>query len=99
MIQPTIGRVVWYYPHGATQVQAGEQPHAALVAYVHGDRCINIGYFDQNGNARNATSITLVQDDDQLPEHGFCCWMPYQKGQAAKTEALEAQAACFQKTA
>jgi hypothetical protein len=89
VITPTVGRVVWYFPNGKTQHDAGEQPHSASVAYVHGDRCINIGYFDQNGFAKNATSVTLVQDGDELPEYGFCCWMPFQKGQAAKTEAAE----------
>ncbi len=91
MIKPTIGRVVWYYPHGKTQVDAGEQPHAGIIAYVHSDTMLNIGYFDQNGVAESSTSVQLVQDGDLIPESGFCCWMPYQKGQAAKTEALEAK--------
>lgn len=84
MIPPTVGRVVWYYKHGKTQKDAGEQPHAALVAYVHSDTYVNLAYFDQNGNAANASSVQLVQEGDTIPEHGFCCWMPYQIGQAKK---------------
>jgi hypothetical protein len=89
MISPTIGRVVWFYEHGATQLQANEQPCSAQVAYVHSDRCINIGYFDHNGVAKSQTSVPLLQDDDDAPAGFFCMWMPYQKGQAAKAEALE----------
>ena len=37
---------------------------------------------------------TMWQDDEAKPEGmPFACWMPYQKGQAAKTEALEAKVA------
>lgn len=51
---------------------------------------INIAFFDQNGVAHNATSVALLQDDDSKPEFGFfASWMPYQQGQAAKTEALQ----------
>ena len=84
MISPTIGRVVWYWP---TAEQTG-QPWAALVTYVHSDRMINVGGWDANGNPVRATSIALLQDDDE-PKGPHCQWMPYQKGQAAKTEALE----------
>lgn len=89
MIKPTIGRVVLYYPHGNTPED--NQAHAALVAYVWSDTCVNLGYFDQNGVAKSATSV-LLYDEDSMPKPstGYACWMPYQKGQAAKTEALEA---------
>jgi hypothetical protein len=95
MIQPTIGRVVWFTPqHGTAHQNDVEQPLAALVAYVHSDRLINIGFFDQDGVAHAASSVALLQDDDAKPEAGrFCTWMPYQKGQAAKTEAAEASLA------
>jgi len=36
--------------------------------------------------------VPLVQDEPGVPASSYCCWMPYQKGQAAKTEALEAAA-------
>ena len=84
MIKPTVGRVVWYYPSGKSQLEAGTQPLSAQVAYVHGDRMINIGYLDHNGTASSKTSVTLVQEGDEIPEHGFCMWMPYQIGQAKK---------------
>ena len=88
MIQPSIGRVVWFQPPKAHNHPSRSQPFSASVAYVHGDRCINIGYFDENGVAHNATSVTLLQDDDPIPMGGYYAqWMPYQVGQAKKNES------------
>lgn len=92
MIKPTVGRVVWYYKDGAAQMSAG-QPCAAQIAYVHSDTCINIGYLDENGNHHNATSVRLLEDREPVAESmhfPFCTWMPYQVGQAAKTDEAEA---------
>lgn len=93
MITPTVGRVVWFYPHAAIGTK---QPYAALVAYVWSDRLVNLAFFDSNGLPAAATSVPLLQGDDQIPASGFyAAWMPYQKGQAAKTEAVEAKASAI----
>lgn len=94
MIKPTVGRVVWFHPNGSSPANDGVQPLAALVAYVWGDAMVNIAGFDSNGLPFSRTSVMLVQDDSPATNPGgapWCEWMPYQKGQAAKTEALEAQ--------
>lgn len=91
MIKPTIGRRVWYWPspqdRGETEhkpssvIQQGDQSQAcdAGIAYVHSDRLINISVADQNGVTHSRTSVQLLQEGDQRPEHGgFCEWMPYQ---------------------
>ena len=90
MIKPTIGRVVWYYPLGDT---SDEQPLAALIAHVWSDTCVNLAVFDSNGIASNQTSVFLYQNEPntEKPSSSFCEWMPYQQGQAAKTEAVEKQ--------
>jgi hypothetical protein len=90
MIVPTVGRVVWFHPSRSEGVTA---PLAGLVAYVHSPTMINIAYFDVNGVAHSATSVPLHQDGDERPSGFYAEWMPYQKGQAAKTEALEKQVA------
>jgi hypothetical protein len=89
MIKPTVGRVVWVFRPGTKD---SSQPEAALIAYVWNDRLINVGGIDQNGIAFNLTSLPLVQEDEPKPEGSFATWMPFQKGQAAKTEQLEAEA-------
>lgn len=104
MIKPTVGRVVWFWLEGADPVAidlfhkahaAGEwigiQPQAAIIAYVHGDYCVNLAVFDHDGIPQSRTSVPLWQGEDARPAWMHCEWMPYQKGQAAKTEQLEQQ--------
>lgn len=93
MIKPSVGRVVLFVPK-ATKYEFGfcfvaGQEHAALVAAVHGDRCVNLAAFDANGKSYNFTSVTLQQPGDDVPGGDYCKWMDYQVGQAAKTEQLE----------
>jgi hypothetical protein len=100
MITPTIGRVVWYYPALPTfdgHPDPEGQPLAAHIAHVWGDRMVNLMVIDANGEIYNKTSVTLVQEGDLAPvEWGrYCEWMPYQKGQAAKTEALQSRIETF----
>lgn len=95
MIIPTIGRVVWFHPHkGDASIACGDQPLAALVTYVHSDTMVNLAVFDVSGKAHSLTSVYLKQNENEGSIGSmFCEWMPYQKGQAAKTEALEAKLA------
>jgi hypothetical protein len=94
MIVPTLGRVVWFTP-GAHDLIATDRDGrcAAIVVRVWpNDRMVNLTVFDADGNCHSRTSVRLIQDDDQPGEGlGYCAWMPYQKGQAAKAEALEKQ--------
>lgn len=90
MIKPTVGRVVWFYPEAGNVSMAryNEQPMAATVACVWGDRMVNLSVVDHAGVQHQRTSITLLQDDDTpTPGMAYCAWMPYQVGQAAKYEA------------
>ena len=89
MIKPTIGRVVWYWPS-----ENMDQPMAATVAYVWGDRMVNLSVADHNGKQFNVTSVPLLQGDETFKPSGFYCeWMPYQVGQAKKDETHPALAA------
>jgi len=95
VIKPTVGRVVWYFPTGKSEA-SGDQPLAAIIACVWSDTCVNLAIFDGNGvpMPKPPTSILLVQEGNPVPSGGnYCTWMPYQKGQAAKTEAVEKQLA------
>jgi hypothetical protein len=101
MITPTPGRVVWYYPsqhertcevtNAADHLPAGDAPLAAHIAYVHSNALVNLMVIDANGFPHGRTSVLLVQTDQVGQQGGsYCAWMPYQLGQAAKTEALQA---------
>jgi hypothetical protein len=92
MIKPTIGRQVWFWPakvSGGVLIDRGDQPMASTVVYVFNDRMVNLQILDHGGYAHAVTSVPLIQDEEPKPEGYFCEWMPYQKGQAAKTEQLE----------
>ncbi len=91
MIIPTVGRVVWFWPALKDENEPkAERPFAALVAYVWGERMVNLAVFDHNGKHESHTSVPLMQDEDRPPHLGyFASWMPYQIGQAKKYEALE----------
>ena len=93
IIKPTIGRVVHYYTNssGRDVVQHDDtEPMAAIITYVWSDDMVNLAVFDHNGNAHSMTSITLRQPDRPVPMYEHCAWMPYQIGQAKKTEELAA---------
>ncbi|KUY74572.1 hypothetical protein WI25_01480 [Burkholderia cepacia] len=67
-----------------------KQPLAAIVTYVHGPRSVNLALFDALGRNHAFTSVRLLQDDDKgSDDEPFAEWMPFQKGQAAKTEEAE----------
>lgn len=99
-IEPTIGRVVHYYhrdpAHDDPETEAPIiGPQTALLCGINEDGTINVCHFDDQGNARPATNILLIQDEDGEPDEetlSWCEWMPFQKGQAQKTEQLERDA-------
>ncbi|RQS39760.1 hypothetical protein [Burkholderia sp. Bp8990] len=89
MIEPTVGRVVHFTPSKGSAILKHEQPLAAIITYVWNPRMVNLAVFDANGATHACTSVTLLQDEDVPNEAGYYAqWMPLQKGQAAKTEAI-----------
>jgi hypothetical protein len=90
MIEPTVGRVVWFWPASTKGKADGGQPLAATIAYVHSNTCVNLTVHDRDGDTYALTSQTLWHGDGESPDYPHCEWMPYQKGQAAKVEQLEA---------
>lgn len=87
VIKPTVGRIVWYW---VAKPSPQTQPLAAIVASVIDDSHVSLGVFDASGASHPEANVPLIQDGDAVPQLShYCEWMPYQKGQAAKTEALE----------
>lgn len=89
VIAPSIGRVVWYWPSQVDNengyIFSGGQPFAALVAYVHTDRLVNLSVFDMHGRHFAKQEVVLVQPVDKPQVKlagGYCEWMPYQIAQA-----------------
>jgi len=92
IIKPTVGRMVHFYPPRTFLGRLTDgSPLAAVIARVWCDSCVNLTVFDFDGHPVAVSSVYLVQGDTPIPDTAYACWMPYQKGQAAKTEALQAQ--------
>lgn len=89
MIKPTVGRIIWVRnrPGSINSVQ----PEAGQVVFVHGNQSVNVVGHDGNGTPFVLMSLYLAQEGIPLPFEGMLHaeWMPYQVGQAAKTEELE----------
>ncbi len=84
-MNPTIGRIVYYRPN----ILKPEIVHAALVAAVNDDGTVNLRVTDQNADEYPALRVPFVQDGDERPSRTYAHWMPYQIGQAKKTEEAE----------
>lgn len=93
MIAPTVGRILWYYPAKGERIAHDfPEPLAATVCAIQGNGTVNLCVFDADGVPHPRQSVVLIQDG-KYPANGaypYCEWMPYQKGQAAKTEHAEA---------
>ena len=90
MIEPTVGRILYLWPSASEKARNGE-PIAAIVSAVVNDSRVTVTAFPASG-PRVYENIQLVHPDDTYPVAGpFCEWMPYQIGQAAKTEELQAK--------
>lgn len=74
IIKPTIGRVVWYWP---SHLAHTSQPYAALIAHVHNDTDINVGYFDHLGVAGSEQHVALLHDDDSYGNPGDVVFSPF----------------------
>jgi hypothetical protein len=86
MIKPSIGRIMWYWPHKDSRA---DQPWAAIVVYVHNDNMVNLAVHDHEGNGKTKSSVPVVQDGSPhtAGDSPYVEWMPYQIGQAKKHEA------------
>lgn len=80
---PTIGRVVYFYRGG------DPKEYAAIVADVTGEYTVNLGVFDHSGREGGVFGVRHV--DEKGGATYWWDWMPFQKGQAAKTEAVQAE--------
>lgn len=86
MIQPTVGRILWFYRSVEDASNANVQPRAAQVAYVVNDRCVNVMLLDAQGDSGPKLAVQLYQDGDPDPQGEFTCWMPYQSEQSKKEQ-------------
>lgn len=78
IIEPSIGRKLWYWTGDPEQKQAQD----ATVCYVWGTRMVNLRVTDHQGVSRPETSVRLWQEGDPALMGAYAMWMPFQVGQA-----------------
>lgn len=104
-VLPTLARIMLYAPENTDPGYLNQpgQRMAAMVTGV--DVGPTVPTYDHAGGEETWVAVTVFppsrspfcrcvpvhfgDGDDQVRGGGFVEWMPYQKGQAAKTEALE----------
>lgn len=84
---PTVGRVVHYFHERDGKVER----RAGLVAHVHDDGRINIGFFDKDGVAGNAALVeSNVSGSTWNQSKGKWCW-PQDEDPAADIDEHQAR--------
>lgn len=83
---PTTGRLVYYKSYGTPGGEFPSVDRAAIITQVHNATCVDLCVINPAGFFFNTS---VVQGDNP----GQWDWMPFQKGQAAKTESLESELA------
>jgi hypothetical protein len=81
-MEPTVGRVVYYKSLGSPKGEFQSVDRAAVITQVHNATNVGLCVLNPNGMYFNESVV-------QGSNPGQWDWMPYQKGQAAKTEELE----------
>lgn len=89
-IDPTVGRILWFTPN--QQEEKGfrldpNQPCTAQITYVHPDGTVNAVVWTHECIPCNMFKLRVLQDGEPTPPktERYLAWMPYQKGQAAKS--------------
>ena len=90
MTQPTVGRVVWFWPSPDEQLALPRsgQPLAAHVAAVSEDgSTVNLQVIDANGHAHARQDVPFCEGGLLPGRQSYADWMPYQRAQHAKQES------------
>ena len=99
-ITPTIGRVLYYRQPGASIESAPLAAIIVGLAHIPTDpasksageveQTLSLVYWTPDGRQHSRANVRLVQNSEGLSDsdlsNGFAHWMPYQIGQANKTE-------------
>jgi hypothetical protein len=87
-ITPTVARSLHFVLVNTWAGFAGNpgDNFAAILAHVNNERSINVAVSDAAGRWHAFENVPLVQDGESEPAGNFCRWMPFQVGQAQKSE-------------
>ena len=91
MIQPTVGKRLWYWPTLAapayTPYDLSNQPLAATITHVNFDGTVNISYLNRHGELEARPVVYLWQPGAMRPAGAFCEYHPDDVA-SAKVESI-----------
>jgi hypothetical protein len=80
MIQPTVGKRLWFWPTLAASAYApydlNNQPLAATITHVNFDGTVNISYLNRRGELEARPVVYLWQPGMMRPSGAFCEYHP-----------------------
>jgi hypothetical protein len=82
-MKPTVGRIVYYKSYGTPNGEYKSEERAAIITAVHSDDVVDLCVFNPTGLFFNTNVVR-----DETGKGGTWDWMPYQKGQAKKTDEV-----------
>ena len=84
MMEPTIGRIIYYHKNAELYTTDSDRPYAAIITTVNTDGTVSLCVFDTIGQTYGIMHIRLIQPNEPIPNKGqdYCAWMPYQVGKA-----------------
>jgi hypothetical protein len=80
-LKPTVGRIVYYKSYGTPNGEFKPENRAAIITGVVDDTTVHLTVINPTGMFFN---LNVKQGENG----GQWDWMPYQKGQAKKTEEV-----------
>lgn len=80
-MKPTVGRIVYYKSYGTPNGEYKSEERAAIITGVVDDETVHLCVL-------NPTGMFFNLNVKQGPNPGQWDWMPYQKGQAQKTDEV-----------
>lgn len=80
-MNPTVGRIVYYKSYGTPNGEYKPEDRAAIITQVHNPTCVDLCVL-------NPTGLFFNQKVLQGDNGGQWNWMPFQVGQAKKTEEI-----------
>jgi hypothetical protein len=83
-MKPTVGRLVYYKSYGTPNGEYKPEERAAIVTGVVDDTTVHLCVLNPTGMFFN---LNVKQGDNG----GQWDWMPFQRGQATKTEEIQKQ--------
>jgi hypothetical protein len=83
-MKATVGRIVYYKAYGTSNGEYKSADRASVITEVISDTVVSLCVLNPSGQF-------FIQNVKQGSEVGQWDWMPFQKGQAQKTEELEAK--------